>query len=179
VFILPPLAVLVTIVQMVQSPGEIFFCQHRTGTKGRVFKIIKFRTMHSRYNNKTDQSMRLDQRVYSFGRILRKTSIDEIPQFINVLMGDMSVVGPRPHLPIHDKQWAEICDKYNVRFSAKPGITGLAQVKGFRGEVVSDKCILERIRCDLEYIEKWSISMDINIVFRTMWVVVFPKGNAY
>lgn len=179
IILMPPLTFLVWIAQALQSPGNIFFVQDRSGLKGNVFRIIKFRTMHSRFCAKTQQAIRGDMRVYGIGKFLRRTSIDEIPQFINVLKGDMSVVGPRPHLPAHDKQWSTVCEKYNVRFFAKPGITGLAQVRGFRGEVTSENCILERIRCDLEYIENWSLSADVYIVFRTILVILFPVGNAY
>lgn len=111
---------------------------------------------------------RNDSRITRIGRILRKTNIDEFPQFFNVLMGDMSVVGPRPHMEVHTLQYAKSVDKYLVRHFAKPGITGLAQIKGFRGEIVKPSDIINRTRLDIFYLEKWCPIMDIKIIYQTV-----------
>ena len=113
------------------------------------------------------------------GRILRKTSLDEIPQFLNVLFGDMSVVGPRPHMIIHNRRFSDIMDKYHVRTFAKPGITGLAQMSGHRGEAKSDEDVIKRSKLDIKYIEDWSLPLDFWIIFKTMRSVVKPPKTAY
>ena len=125
------------------------------------------------------QIKREDPRVTKVGNFIRKTSIDELPQFINVLKGDMSVVGPRPHMVSHTHMYAEKIDKFMVRHFIKPGITGLAQVSGFRGEVEDDKFIINRVKYDIYYLENWSILMDLRIVFKTVFDALGGDDKAY
>ena len=120
-----------------------------------------------------------DPRVYPLGRLLRKTSLDEMPQFLNVLFGAMSLVGPRPHMIIHNRRFSEIMDKYHVRTFAKPGITGLAQVSGYRGEAKNDEDVEERAKLDITYIETWSLPLDLWIIFKTFFKVFKPPETAY
>jgi len=181
-FVLPPLFFLVWLFQRKQAPGAVFYTQPRTGITKRSFNIIKFRTM---YDLKQDDSARAvqaskdDRRIYPFGAFLRKTSLDEIPQFINVLLGDMSVAGPRPHLIAHDEEFSNLLRTYYTRHYVKPGITGLAQTKGYRGEISEFQLLEKRIHFDLEYINRWSLLLDIQIVFATIWQVFFPPKTAY
>jgi lipopolysaccharide/colanic/teichoic acid biosynthesis glycosyltransferase len=177
--ILPPLSVIVWIYQRLQSPGPLFFKQKRRGFAGQEFQIYKFRTMHKGSERDTRQAQAQDARVFPFGYWLRRTSLDEIPQFLNVLLGEMSVVGPRPHIPEHDEEWARLLNAYHVRTIAKPGITGLAQVRGMRGEAKKDEDMLKRIESDLEYIENFSPLVDFEIVIRTAIQVIFPRSTAY
>ena len=177
--VLPWLCILVWILHRLQSPGPLFFRQQRSGIGGGQFRIFKFRTMHTGSENDTSQAREQDSRIFPVGRWLRKTSLDEIPQFLNVLRGDMSVVGPRPHLPEHNSQWQRLLTAYNVRTVVKPGITGLAQVRGMRGEAKTDADVVRRIDSDLEYIENYSPLVDLAITFQTAWQVLFPKTTAY
>ena len=177
--IVPPLSVVVWIYQHLQSPGPLFFKQKRRGFAGQEFQIYKFRTMHPGSERDTRQAQAQDARVFPFGYWLRRTSLDEIPQFLNVLLGEMSVVGPRPHIPEHDEEWARLLNSYHVRTIAKPGITGLAQVRGMRGEAKKDEDMLKRIESDLEYIENYSPLVDFEIVIRTAKQVIFPRSTAY
>jgi len=177
--VLPPLAVLVAIFQRCQSPGPLLFLQTRSGRSGKPFRIIKFRTMRAKNNSPARQATRNDERVYRFGRWLRKTSLDEIPQFVNVLRGEMSVVGPRPHMIVHNRRFEEIMASYRVRAFIKPGITGRAQVMGYRGEARTDSEILERVKLDIAYVENWSLWQDFVIVIKTFIEVVKPHRTAY
>tara|TARA_R110000737_G_scaffold225604_1_gene240379 strand:- start:183 stop:590 length:408 start_codon:yes stop_codon:yes gene_type:complete len=127
----------------------------------------------------TKMATKNDMRVTKFGRILRKTSIDELPQFFNVLKGDMSIVGPRPHMEVHTRQYETSVEKYLVRHFLKPGITGLAQVKGYRGEIIHKSDIVNRVRYDIFYMEKWSILLDIQIIIRTVTNIFVADKNAY
>ena len=177
-FVLPLLTVIVGLCQFFDSPGKIFFIQARNGYRGRRFNIIKFRSMHDKAFDSSVQASRRYPRIFKFGKLLRKTSLDEMPQFINVLLGDMSVVGPRPHLAEHDEIWAKVSKTYKVRSFAKPGITGLAQVRGFRGEVTDGLAIKQRVDSDIEYIENWSAHLDLVIIFRTVLAVLAPPKSA-
>src|SRR5205085_4541560 len=132
-----------------QSPGPLLHVQERAGMQNRQFKIYKFRTMHSNNGEISRQASHGDDRVYPLGKLLRKLSIDEVPQFWNVLKGDMSIVGPRPHLIEHNQQFSRFLENYHVRTFVKPGITGLAQVRGFRGEARDASDIENRITCDI------------------------------
>lgn len=181
-FLLPPLTLLVWFFQRRQAPGPIFYTQPRSGITKKAFNIIKFRTMYDTPDNAAQvarQATQTDQRIFPFGRFMRKTSIDEIPQFINVLLGDMSVAGPRPHLTKHDQEFSLLLKTYYTRHFVKPGITGLAQCKGLRGEISEVQRLEERIRYDLLYINKWSILLDIQIIFSTIKQIFFPPKSAY
>jgi exopolysaccharide biosynthesis polyprenyl glycosylphosphotransferase len=177
--VFPPLALLVAIFQKIQSPGPLFCLQTRAGIANKPFRILKFRTMNLSPRSLARQTRSNDDRVYPFARWLRRRSLDEVPQFINVLLGEMSVVGPRPHMIVHNRRFTEIMTSYQVSSFVKPGITGVAQVKGYRGEARSDDAILERVKLDIEYIENWSVWQDIAIILKTTREVLFPPRSAY
>lgn len=182
-FILPFLSIWVHIMQRWQAPGPLLYRQERGGLAGQAFPVLKFRTMYTdnggeRRVDEGRQATRGDPRIYPFGHFLRRTSLDEFPQFINVLRGHMSVVGPRPHLIAHDQEFSRYAELYRNRHFAKPGITGMAQHLGYRGEVSKPEDIQNRVRLDLEYIRNWSIWLDVGIVFKTTWHMVFPPPGA-
>ena len=177
--VLPVLTAIVWFFQRLQSPGPVFYTQERNGFQKHRFKIWKFRTMHVNNADVTRQASANDDRIYPAGRWFRKLSIDEFPQFINVLKGDMSVVGPRPHLPQHDEQFARLTDNFYVRKFVKPGITGLAQVNGFRGETRDTAALQHRIEYDIEYLENWSLGADLAIIGQTAVQVIRPPDTAY
>lgn len=181
-FVLPVLTLFVWAVQKRQSPGPIFYAQPRTGMTKRTFHIIKYRTMHSSDDNARNvakQATKGDSRIYPFGSFLRRSSLDELPQFINVLLGEMSIAGPRPHLIDHDKQFSEYLQAYSTRHFVKPGITGLAQSKGFRGEITEMDLLRQRIAYDISYINNWSLALDLKIILMTAKAVLFPPKSAY
>lgn len=171
----PILAILISL----ESRGPIFFVQKRSGVDNREFQCFKFRSMAM--NSKSDlmQAGKNDMRVTTIGKFLRKTSIDELPQFYNVLFGNMSVVGPRPHMLKHTDEYANKVDKYMVRHFVKPGITGLAQVRGYRGEIEKDSDIQNRIKFDIFYIENWSFLLDLKIIVQTILMVFKGDEKAY
>lgn len=176
IFFIPPLALVVWISQRFQSPGPLFFLQERIGMNSVTFFVWKFRTMHVDNSDQTRQATLGDPRIYRMGHWLRRTGLDELPQFFNVLVNQMSVVGPRPHLAAHDSQFAKVYRSYRLRALVKPGITGLAQVRGFRGETREERDIIKRTRSDLFYLENWSLWMDLVIIFKTvLQVVCAPK----
>jgi exopolysaccharide biosynthesis polyprenyl glycosylphosphotransferase len=177
--LLPVSTVIVWLAQRFQSPGPVFFVQQRAGINNNFFKILKYRSMDVNYGDQTIQAKIGDSRIFKFGHYMRKYSVDELPQFINVLFGQMSVVGPRPHLVKHNRDWEHLYEKYNLRSFAKPGITGLAQVRGFRGEAKLENDIRARVISDIEYIEKWSILFDIKIILMTCKQIVCPPKSAY
>lgn len=176
----PWVFILVAIFIKIQSPGPIFFLQERTGLDGKIFKCIKFRSMHVNNDADTVQATKDDPRKFPFGNFMRTTNIDELPQFINVLLGDMSVVGPRPHMLKHTQEYGRLINRFMVRHFAKPGITGLAQVTGFRGETRYIDQMEGRVKKDIEYIENWTFLLDIKIIVKTV-TNMFGKeeGNAY
>ena len=181
-FILPPFLVIVKCFQLIQSSGPLLFRQERSGFRNRKFNIYKFRTMQLPSENsaqEAEQATREDSRIYPFGKYLRQTSLDELPQFVNVMLGEMSVVGPRPHLIQHDEEFREMVEIYRIRHFVKPGITGLAQSQGYRGEVKDIENIRERIRLDLQYIHNWSVWLEIGIILRTFFQVIIPPKSAY
>lgn len=161
------------------SPGPIFFRQERTGLKGNSFNCYKFRTMKVNADADKAQATLDDPRKTKLGDFLRKTSIDELPQFINVWLGDMSVVGPRPHMLKHTEDYTRLIDQYMVRHIVKPGITGWAQVNGYRG--ITDELwkMEKRVDCDVWYIENWTFTLDLKIIFRTVLNAVRGEKNAF
>ncbi|HEX8296338.1 MAG TPA: exopolysaccharide biosynthesis polyprenyl glycosylphosphotransferase [Chthoniobacteraceae bacterium] len=178
VFVLPLACALVWICQRWQSPGVLFYRQTRAGIQNRKFQILKFRTMHPESDG-IRQASKADDRIYPAGRWFRKLSIDELPQFWNVLRGEMSVVGPRPHLLEHNRQFALLLEQYHVRSFVRPGITGLAQVRGHRGEATKPEAITNRLEADTLYLENWSLFLDLGIIARTVWHVLVPPKTAY
>ena len=179
VTILSWLTPLVALFIKMESKGNVFFTQLRNGYNYKSFRCFKFRSMVQNPNADLIQVTRGDVRITKFGQFLRKTSLDEMPQFFNVLLGDMSVVGPRPHMLSHTEMYAKKIDKFMVRHFVKPGITGLAQVSGFRGEVESDKDIIGRVKHDIFYIENWSFFLDIKIIFQTFFNTINGEEKAY
>jgi putative colanic acid biosynthesis UDP-glucose lipid carrier transferase len=179
VFILPPLIVIVWILQRLYSPGPLFFRQPREGFHNQAFPILKFRTMHvgDPANDKLPTSGS-DPRLFRGGRLLRKTSLDEMPQFWNVMVGDMSVVGPRPHLASYNKQYRQVCFRAYVRTFVKPGLTGLAQARGFRGAANTPDEIVRRMESDIEYLENWCFWLDCWLILRTALQVFIPPKTA-
>ena len=178
-FILPPLSAFAAIVHRIQSPGPLFFRQRRTGIRFREFEILKFRTMSVHNPDEAAQATEDDPRIFAIGRWMRRLSIDELPQFVNVLRGEMSVVGPRPHMIEHDVEFGKVADTYRLRSFVKPGITGLAQIRGFRGETRKPEDVVERVQADVYYLENWSLSMDSRIILRTAWQMLRPPKSAY
>ena len=179
VFILSWLTPIIAILIKLESKGPVFFKQSRNGFNYREFDCYKFRSMTPNKGANLHQATRGDQRVTKVGKFIRKTSIDELPQFFNVLFGDMSVVGPRPHMVSHTNMYAKKIDKFMVRHFVKPGITGLAQVSGFRGEVETDKDIIGRVKYDIFYIENWSLLLDIKIITQTFVNAIKGEEKAY
>ncbi|MCM1293638.1 MAG: undecaprenyl-phosphate glucose phosphotransferase [Bacteroides sp.] len=161
------------------SPGPVFFRQKRTGYRGREFYCYKFRTMKVNADADTQQATKDDPRKTRIGDILRKTSIDELPQFFNVFIGNMSVVGPRPHMLRHTEDYSRLINKYMVRHYIKPGITGWAQINGYRGQTDELWMMEKRVEHDVWYIEHWSTMLDIKIIFRTVYNAIHGEQNAY
>ncbi|WP_431858570.1 exopolysaccharide biosynthesis polyprenyl glycosylphosphotransferase [Azospirillum sp.] len=177
--VLWPLMTLIATGVALESPGPVLFRQQRRGYNGRSFEILKFRSMH--VHSGTDgiaQARRHDPRTTRLGRFLRRSSLDELPQLFNVLNGDMSLVGPRPHAVEHDIAYGKIIPRYARRQRVQPGITGLAQIRGHRGETATPDQMARRIECDLQYIERWSFLGDIRILAVTAFVGFF-HDNAY
>jgi putative colanic acid biosynthesis UDP-glucose lipid carrier transferase len=163
----------------IQSPGPIFFKQARTGIDGKTFMMLKFRSMHVNADADKVQATKDDPRKYPFGNFMRKSNIDELPQFLNVLRGDMSFVGPRPHMLAHTEQYSALISKYMVRHFVKPGLTGWAQVTGFRGETKELWQMEGRVKRDIWYMEHWSIWLDIRIIWMTFKTIFVHDENAY
>ncbi|MEJ8802330.1 undecaprenyl-phosphate glucose phosphotransferase [Pontibacter sp. H249] len=170
---------LMALVIKLDSPGPVFFRQLRSGRNNRPFHCLKFRSMALNPDSDRLQATRADARVTRVGRFIRKTSIDELPQFLNVLLGDMSVVGPRPHMLQHTRDYSQLIDNYMVRHFLTPGITGWAQVNGFRGETRENSAMLNRVKADLWYLENWSVMLDFKIVFLTMWGMLRKHDDVY
>lgn len=165
-----PLLLVIAIAIKLDSTGPVFFRQARRGWSGKVFHIWKFRSMHVHQpeGGVVRQATRSDPRITRVGAFLRKTSLDELPQIFNVLTGEMSLVGPRPHAVQHDEEYSQRIDTYLARHNIKPGITGLAQVRGLRGETREDELMQQRIESDIEYINNWSLWLDLTILLRTI-----------
>ena len=175
----PLIYIPVAIAIKITSPGPVYFRQERTGYLGKSFKCLKFRTMRVNADADSRQATHNDPRKTRIGDFLRRTSIDELPQFINVLRGDMSVVGPRPHMLKHTELYTRLVDSYMVRHAVKPGITGWAQVNGYRG--ITDELwkMERRVEHDVWYIENWTLLLDLKIVARTVINAVAGEKNAF
>jgi putative colanic acid biosynthesis UDP-glucose lipid carrier transferase len=175
-----PLLLAVALAIKLDSPGPVFFRQWRTGWDGKTFRIWKFRSMRvetAEADGPVHQAKRDDPRVTRVGRMLRRTSLDELPQLFNVLAGEMSLVGPRPHAIGHNVEYSQQIRAYLARHRVKPGITGLAQVRGLRGETEDLTLMSRRVRADIEYINRWSIWLDFSILVRTLFALT--GRNAY
>lgn len=181
IFLIPTMIMFpfIWIIIKIQSPGPIFFKQDRTGLDGRTFKMMKFRSMHVNKDADRLQATKNDPRKYPFGNFMRKSNIDELPQFFNVLKGDMSFVGPRPHMLAHTEQYSALIDQYMVRHFVKPGLTGWAQVTGFRGETKELWQMEGRVKRDIWYMEHWSIWLDIRIIWLTAKTIFIHDEHAY
>ncbi|MXN92584.1 undecaprenyl-phosphate glucose phosphotransferase [Flavobacterium sp. Sd200] len=178
VFVLSWLAPILALLIKLESKGPVFFKQSRPGLNEKEFFCYKFRSMQ--INETTEKSVtKNDPRVTRIGKFIRKTSIDELPQFLNVLEGDMSIVGPRPHLWTQNNVYGNTIKKYMVRLYVKPGITGLAQVRGFRGEITNDADMINRIKYDVFYIENWSLLLDFKIIIQTVVNIFMGEEKAY
>jgi putative colanic acid biosynthesis UDP-glucose lipid carrier transferase len=174
-----PLLLSIAMAVRLESGGAVIFKQRRTGHCGRIFTIYKFRTMTVAEDcGNVRQATRDDARITAIGAVLRKLSLDELPQFLNVLKGDMSLVGPRPHALAHDDYYGDLIPAYVDRFRAKPGLTGLAQVNGLRGEIQDLRCMRDRIAADNLYIDSWSLGLDIAILAKTA-LIIFRDPQAY
>ena len=174
----PFVLLLVFVLTECTMPGRLFFVQKRTGLNGKTFKCYKFRTMRENPHSEVRQATKGAERVTRWGYIMRKTSLDETPQFINVLLGDMSIVGPRPHMLKHTDEFTEMVDGYMLRHQVKPGVTGWSQVNGYRGEIKKLEDIQNRVKYDLWYIDNWSFFLDIRIIFQTMTLCFGNDRNA-
>ena len=173
-FIFPIVYIILFICIKLYMPGPVLFKQKRTGRYGSVFTCYKFRTMLLNEESDSVQAVIGDARITTLGRFLRLTSIDELPQFWNVLKGDMSIVGPRPHMLLHTEMFSERINDYNLRLSVKPGITGWAQINGYRGEI-TDESMQKRVDCDIWYIKHWSLKLDFTIILKTVKVMLGNK----
>lgn len=174
----PALLVIAALIALT-SAGPVLFRQRRTGKDGRVFHILKFRSMTVAEDGEdVRHAVFGDQRVTAVGAVLRRTSLDELPQLINVLRGDMSIVGPRPHALAHDAHYGALVPRYSERFAVRPGLTGFAQVQGLRGEIHSLDCMARRVAADAEYAKHWSFRRDLAIIVRTVPLLLL-RTNAY
>jgi putative colanic acid biosynthesis UDP-glucose lipid carrier transferase len=174
-WMIPILGILI----LLESRGPIFFSQLRTGKDNKSFYCLKFRSMRVNNDSELKQATKNDSRVTRIGKFIRKTSLDEFPQFINVLKGEMSLVGPRPHMVKHTNDYSKIVDQYMIRQFLKPGITGWAQINSFRGEITDPEQIRMRVNSDLWYLENWNIWLDLRIIFLTVYYVFKGDENAY
>lgn len=182
VFVLPPLCAWVWWMQWRQAPGPLFHVRERCGWQGERFRMLKFRSMRVAPDDdvtEARQARRADERIFPFGRFLRRRSLDEFPQFWNVLRGDMSIVGPRPYMPLLDQEFRQQTRGYRTRYFVKPGITGLAQSLGFRGEVLEQEMLRRRVYWDVYYITHWSVWLDLQISWRTLGQIFRPPQTAY
>jgi exopolysaccharide biosynthesis polyprenyl glycosylphosphotransferase len=180
--VLPPLCAWVWMMQRFQAPGPLFHVRERRGQRGEIFRMLKFRSMHVGPEDAASESKQArmeDERIFSFGRFLRRRSLDEFPQFWNVLCGHMSVVGPRPYMPLLDEEFRQQTRGYRTRHLVKPGITGLAQSLGYRGEILETEMLKRRVYWDVFYITHWSVWLDLQITTRTLWQVLRPPQTAY
>jgi len=174
IFLLSWLFPIIALLVKLSSKGPVIFTQLRTGADNREFPCFKFRTMHQNSEADTLQATENDPRITAIGRFLRKTSLDEFPQFINVLRGEMSVVGPRPHMLKHTEEYSQLVGNFMQRHAIRPGVTGLAQVKGYRGEITHYEKLANRVKYDKFYVENWSLMLDLKIIVRTVVAIFQP-----
>ncbi|WP_345103617.1 undecaprenyl-phosphate glucose phosphotransferase [Mucilaginibacter panaciglaebae] len=179
VFVTSWLLPVIAIIIKLQSAGPVFFTQIRSGKDNVPFKCYKLRSMQVNADSDSKQATRSDSRITPIGAFIRKTSLDEFPQFFNVLIGNMSVVGPRPHMVSHTERYSQVIDQFMVRHFLKPGITGWAQINGFRGETKTTEDMLQRVEADVWYLENWSFLLDLKIIFLTFWNVIKGEENAF
>ncbi len=179
IFVLSWLIPVIALIIKLTSKGPVFFIQERSGIKNKSFRVIKFRTMYMNDDAHVRQATRDDQRITPIGKLLRKTNLDELPQFFNVFIGQMSVIGPRPHMLKHTEEYSKIIDKFMVRHLVKPGITGWAQVNGYRGETKDVTDMEGRVRADVWYIENWSFWLDVKIIILTIINMLRGEENAF
>lgn len=179
IFFLSWMIPLFAIIIKLESKGPIFFSQIRTGKNNQPFFCLKFRSMKPNHNADEIQATKEDFRITQFGKFIRKTSLDEFPQFINVLRGEMSIVGPRPLMIKHTNDYSKLVNQYMVRHFLKPGITGWAQINGYRGEIINNEQIINRVEKDIWYLENWNIHLDIKIILLTIYNVIKGEKNAY
>jgi putative colanic acid biosysnthesis UDP-glucose lipid carrier transferase len=178
--LLAPFMLIIAMLVKLTSRGPVFFRQVRTGLGGAPFVILKFRTMTVQESgNSVVQARRNDHRLTPIGGFLRSSSFDELPQFLNVLMGDMSIVGPRPHAIAHDMHYGGMIPTYGERFRVRPGITGLAQCNGARGPTETLEKMQRRVRLDLAYVERWSWAMEVKIIVKTIKVLITGDETAF
>lgn len=178
--IFPWIYIVVALIIKHQSPGPVFFKQKRNGLDGKEFYCLKFRSMHVNKDADKIQATEHDPRKFKFGDIMRRTNIDELPQFINVFCGSMSMVGPRPHMLLHTQEYSQLINKYMVRHWVKPGITGWAQVQGFRGETKTLDQMEARVKADIWYVENWTFLLDLKIMWKTFYnMIKHNEKNAY
>jgi exopolysaccharide biosynthesis polyprenyl glycosylphosphotransferase len=173
-WLIPILAILIKL----SSRGPVFFIQKRSGRNGKVFNCFKLRSMHVNCDADAKAALRDDERLTPFGKFLRRTNLDELPQFFNVLKGEMSVVGPRPHMLKHTREYSLIVDQFMVRHFLKPGLTGWAQVNGFRGDLTGNK-MQKRVELDVWYLENWHFILDLKIIYKTISVTIKGDKNAF
>jgi putative colanic acid biosynthesis UDP-glucose lipid carrier transferase len=177
--VLAPALIAIAVAVALESPGPVLFRQRRTGQGGKVFRIMKFRTMTvTEDGDVIKHASKNDKRVTRIGGFLRETSLDELPQLFNILTGDMSVVGPRPHALAHDAHYGALLPRYADRFAVRPGLTGFAQVQGLRGEIHDLDCMARRIDADVHYAASWSFRSDLMLIVRTVPMLV-KRVNAY
>ena len=182
VLAMPVLCAWVCVMQAIQARGPLFHARERRGKQGRIFRMLKFRSMYMAPDNPAAESMQAltdDQRIFPFGRFMRRRSLDEFPQFWNVLVGEMSIKARRPYMPLLDEEFRQQTQGYRTRNLVKPGITGLSQSLGFRGAVLEEEMVRRRVYWDVYYISHWSPWMDLQITARTLWQVVVPPETAF
>jgi putative colanic acid biosynthesis UDP-glucose lipid carrier transferase len=179
IFILSWLVPLLAILIKLESKGPVLFIQQRNGKDGKPFSCLKFRSMKVNTDSDNKQATKQDERITKMGAFMRKTSLDELPQFFNVLTSDMSVVGPRPHMLKHTEEYSRLINQFMIRHFLKPGITGWAQVNGLRGETKTTEDMANRVKYDIWYLENWSLWLDARIVFMTIYNVLRGEKNAY
>ena len=179
IFVFSWLCPILAILIKLESPGPVFFIQVRTGRDNTSFKCYKFRSMYINMEADRRQATRDDHRITKIGAFLRKTSLDELPQFFNVLIGNMSIVGPRPHMISHAREYSQLTGQYEIRHELRPGITGWAQINGLRGKLPDLDAMLKLVDADVWYLQNRSFLLDLRIILLTFWITLTGDKNAY